>query len=335
MTFVVSFNHSLIAHECAHQWFGDHVTCGSWQDIWLNEGFATYFEGLTEERFFPSTWYAWKQAKIAHITSLPDGSVLCDDTTTVNRVFNSRLTYDKGSYLLHMLRWKLGDSAFFSGLKNYQSDPVLAGAYAKTPDLKAHLESASGQNLTNFFNQWYYNQGYPSYQVNYSQTGSAVSVTANQTQSDASVSFFEMPIPIKFIGLTQDTTIVFDHSFSGQNFSAVVNFPILSAEFDPELWILSANNTITGITNYTFDDQINVFPNPAAENISLRFQLRNQADLNIELTDVTGRKVIDRTESIPSGSSSKTESLAQLASGVYLLKITGTDVHYLQKIVKK
>ena len=190
MTFVVSFNHSLIAHECAHQWFGDHVTCGSWQDIWLNEGFATYFEGLTEERFFPSTWQAWKQDKITGITSHPDGSVLCDDTTSVNRIFDSRLSYDKGSYLLHMLKWKLGDSTFFKGLKDYLNDPFLAGGYAKTPDLKAHLESASGQSLTNFFNEWYYNQGYPSYQINYSQFGNAVTIIANQTQSDPSVSFF-------------------------------------------------------------------------------------------------------------------------------------------------
>ena len=336
MSFVVSFNHSLIAHECAHQWFGDHVTCGSWQDIWLNEGFATYFEGLTEERYFPAVWYAWKLDKITSVTSLPDGSVLCDDTTSVGRIFNGRLTYNKGSYLLHMLRWKMGDAAFFLGIKNYLNDPTLAANYAKTPDFKAHMESVSGLNLTSFFNEWYYNQGFPSYQINYSQIGTAVNITASQTQSHPSVSFYEMPIPIKFIGmLGQDTTIVFDHTFSGQTFSATVNFPILSAQFDPELWIMSANNTSTGITNYEFNDEINIFPNPTNENITLYFLLKNQEDLKIELIDITGKKIINTIETFSSGTSTKLINLEVFANGIYALKITGRDINFTQKVIKK
>ena len=199
MSYVVNFGHELIAHECAHQWFGDRVTCGSWQDIWLNEGFATYFEGLTEERLFPSTWMSWKQNKISSVTASPNGSVLCSDTTSVNRIFDGRLSYNKGSYLLHMLRWKLGDSLFFKSLKNYLNDPLLAWNYAKTPNLKTHFENTSGQNLTSFFNEWYYNQGYPSYQLAWSQAGNAVTLTVNQTQSDPSVSFYDMPIPVQFM----------------------------------------------------------------------------------------------------------------------------------------
>jgi aminopeptidase N len=113
MTYLVSFDYSLMAHECAHQWFGDMVTCGSWEDIWLNEGFATYWQGMTVEHYDPSNWMGWKQSQRDYIISQPDGSVLCTDTTDVGRIFDGRLTYSKGAYLLHMLRWTVGDAAFF------------------------------------------------------------------------------------------------------------------------------------------------------------------------------------------------------------------------------
>ncbi len=245
MSFVNNFSQFLIAHECAHQWFGDKVTCGSWEDIWLNEGFATYMEGLTQQYQHPTQWYNWKLSKKNNIISSPGGSVLCDDTTSVNRIFNGRLSYNKGAYLLHMLRWKLGDTLFFQSLRNYLNDPVLAYSYAKTPDLKNHLESTGGQNLTGFFNQWYYKQGYPTYQVNWHRNGTNVIVQINQTQSHASVSFFEMPVPIKFSTSGFDTTLVFNHTFSGQVFTRTINFPASSAAFDPDLWLLSGNNTVT------------------------------------------------------------------------------------------
>jgi aminopeptidase N len=336
MSFVVSFNHSLIAHECAHQWFGDHVTCGSWEDIWLNEGFATYFEGLTEERYFPSTWQAWKQGKINNITSSPAGSVLCDDTTSVSRIFSGRLTYDKGSYLLHMLRWELGDNIFFQAIKNYLNAPGIADNYAKTPDFKAHLEAASGQNLTTFFDQWYYKQGFPSYQVLWGQTGSAVNVTINQTQSDASVSFFEMPVPIKFIGATQDTTVVFNHTFSGQSFAATIGFPVVSVQFDPKLWILSANNTVTGIADLKLTtDNILVYPNPISNSISVMLNLKEKADITFEIFDITGRKISSETQNINVGSSVKTIDSNKLSNGSYEIKITGNDIHFSQKLIKQ
>lgn len=321
MTFLVNFGFSLMAHECAHQWFGDYITCGSWQDIWLNEGFATYFEGLTQERFYPGNWMSWKANKIGSITSAPDGSVLCDDTTSVNRIFSGQLSYDKGSYLLHMLRWKMGDSLFFLSIKDYLNDPLLSGKYAHTTDLISHLETTSGQNLTNFFNQWYYNQGYPSYHLYWGQTGNSVTLKVDQTTSHSSVAFFEMPIPVKFVGQSKDTTIVFDHHSSGQQFTATVNFPIVSVQFDPELWILSANNTITGISEYpSADDQVMLYPNPA-KNLLNVLSLNNANTVEfIEITDVTGRSVYksDKYKGIQKVISI---DISQLKKGSYFIKI--------------
>jgi hypothetical protein len=336
MSFVVHFGHALIAHECAHQWFGDHVTCGSWQDIWLNEGFATYFEGLTEERYFPSEWMGWKINKIDRITSQPGGSVLCDDTTSVNRIFDGRLSYEKGAYLLHMLRWKLGDHLFFLALKNYLNDPALADNYAKTPNLKAHFEAVSGQDLTGFFNDWYYNQGYPSYQVLIKQNGNAVDVTVDQTQSHPSVSFFEMPVPIKFIGASKDTTIVFNNVFSGQVFSAAIDFPVISAVFDPERWILSNHDTVTiGIQeNVLLHNEIFAYPNPAFNNVSISLNLKVKTELTYEIFDITGRKVYSFREFTDQGKTIKSIDTHNLSAGVYELKISGNEIIYSRKIIK-
>lgn len=270
MTFIVSYDYGLLAHECAHQWFGDYITCGSWQDIWLNEGFATYFEGLTRERYFaPATWYAWKAGKIQGIVSQPGGSVSVSDTTSVGRIFSSRLSYSKGAYLLHMLRWKLGSNTFFNGLKSYLADPKLAYGYAYTADLQHHLETVSGQSLQTFFDQWFYGEGYPTYQVNVSQNVGNQVGSIFQTTSHPSVSFFEMPVPIRFSGQGQDTVLVFDHTFSGQQFTINLPFKIESVTVDPDLWLISANNN-TVVSTYDLLDPaiaLDVFPNPVADQL--------------------------------------------------------------------
>ena len=322
MTFLVNFGFALMAHECAHQWFGDYVTCGSWQDIWLNEGFATYFEGLTQERFFPDAWMGWKADNINDITSSPDGSVLCDDTTSVNRIFSGRLSYAKGGYLLHMLRWKLGDSLFFQSMKDYLNDPLLAGGYAHTPEFISHLETTSGQSLTSFFNEWYTNQGYPSYHLFWGQSGNTVTLKVDQTTSHSSVPFFEMPIPVKFIGQNTDTTLVFDHQYSGQVFSPTINFPIVSVQFDPELWIISANNTVTGISEYSsIDNQIMVYPNPAKDVLNI-LSLNNANTVeSIEITDVSGKSVL-KTGEYKGIQKAITVNTDQLKKGTYFIKIT-------------
>ena len=114
--------------------------------------------------------------------------------------------------------------------------------YAKTPDLIVHLENTSGMNLTNFFNQWYYNQGYPTFQVQWFRTGNNLVVKIDQTQSHAFVTFIEMPVQVRFQVAGFDTALIFNHSFSCEVFNATINFTATSVRFDPELWILSKNN---------------------------------------------------------------------------------------------
>ncbi len=296
VSFMGSFSRGLIAHELAHQWFGDKITCGSWKDIWLNEGFATYLSGLVIEDFDGnSSFTAWKQQRVISITSQTGGAVyLADqDTTSVNRIFNGRLSYDKGSMVLHMLRKKVGDANFYQGAKNYLSDTNLAFNYAKTPDYVTKMEAVSGQDLTEFFNDWLYNQGYPSYSVQWQQINATqVRIQLDQTQSHSSVSFFEAPVPLRLIGTNNETLdVVLNNTSNGEIFLEPVTFNVNEIQFDPEYDLISRNNTIVlGVDEPNLDLTFLIYPNPAQSD----FYIQNPSTLSIssiQIFDVLGRMV--------------------------------------------
>jgi aminopeptidase N len=330
MTFMGGWGYELMAHELAHQWFGDAVTCGSWEDIWLNEGFATYMAGLCYENLKPQYWRPYKEGRIQNIVSQPGGSVFCTDTTNEGRIFSGRLSYAKGAMVLNTLRWVIGDSAFFAACRNYLEDPGLAYGFAKTPMLQTHMETASGRNLDWFFDDWYYGEGYPSYFISWSQAlNLELTVSLFQTQSHPSVSFFELPVPIRFSGAGQDTTIIFDHSFAGQSFSAWPGFAVDSLTFDPDLWIISANNqTLAGLEDAIPAAEVKVYPNPAGEYV--RVEIGRAGTFMVELMDLTGRTLrsVELRNSVEA-------DVKNLPSGIYLLMIRDAEnrARYSQKVV--
>lgn len=322
MSFVVHYDWGLLAHELAHQWFGDMVTCGSWEDIWLNEGFATFLEGLTRQRFNQTAqWQSWRASKINQICGQPGGSVMVDDTTSVGRIFSGRLSYNKGSYLLHMLRWKLGDDIFFQGVREYLQDRAFN--YATTPSLIAHLEAAAGQDLTEFFNDWYYGQGFPSYQINWDNADNTIVLEVSQITSHPSVSFFEMPLPVFVTGANGQTAMLrLDHTSNGQVFTADLPFKPVSVTFDPDLWLLSNNNIVqktelTGTHQPLSALDIQLSPNPATATAQLTLNATVGQKLNWKILNADGRIVqsgiiTDRVTSIP---------VEHLPSGTYQVAI--------------
>jgi aminopeptidase N len=323
-SFMGSFGHELMAHELAHQWFGNKITCGSWEDIWLNEGFATYLSGLTYEHMFGGVWWmTFKRVRIASVTSKPDGSVWCDDTTSVNRIFSSRLSYAKGAMILHQLRWVIGDDAFFSAVNQYLADPDLAFRFARTVDLKNHFEAVSRQDLTWYFNDWYTGQGFPSYQAEWEQAGETVNITLKQTQSHPGVDFFELPVPVKLKNALHDTLIRLDHTFSGETFTLVIPFQVDSLLLDPDLWLISAGNSVIGsIDDGTAEPWVTVMPNPAQDILTIAFT-RIFDNIEITLLDASGNVVFKRTENRPHRIPIDVQGLAP---GVYLLEfVTKTD----------
>lgn len=295
MSSMGGFSYSLQAHELAHQWFGDKVTCGSWEDIWLNEGFATYLTGLTNEFLIgEDAWTAWKENAVDYVTSQPGGSVWVDDTTSVNRIFHGRLSYNKGAYLLHMLRWQLGDEDFFQAVQNYLDDPQLAYSYALTEDLQSHLEAQSGQNLHEFFNDWFFGEGYPSYYIEWAVQGQMFQMQIYQATSHASVDFFEMPLPVKVSGQGQDSLLRIDHTYDGQSFFAEFPFVVTKVEVDPDLWIVSKNNSTqqvvyNGLNEPTLEESILMAPNPAHDVVKLSSTRPSLALSKVEVYQVDGR----------------------------------------------
>jgi len=274
VSFMGSFNRGLIAHELAHQWFGNKITCGSWKDIWLNEGFATYLSGLVvEELDGDASFKTWRQQKVNNITSQLDGAVyLTDqDTTSVNRIFSSRLSYNKGSMVLHMLRKKLGDTDFYQGLQDYLDTPGLAYDYAKTQDFNDVMELSIGENLDEFFNDWIYNQGYPSYNVNWNQNGNQLQLTISQTQSHNSVSFFEAGVPLRIVGTLGETLdVVLNNTTNNEEFIENVNFTIQDVLFDPDYHLISKNSTVTLRTDeFDFNTDLILYPSPTTSTINI------------------------------------------------------------------
>lgn len=209
---------SVIAHELAHQWWGAAVTCGSWRDIWVNEGFARYSEILyLEGKTDPSiTITASAQRRAYKTTSFNYNAkpIYQADTSTMTVIFSpSQYIYERGAMFISMLRKTVGDAKFFQALKNYQTDPTLQHGNAFTDDVKRHMEAISGLDLTEMFTDWVYKTGHASYtNARWNNSGTEVVIMLPQTTVTSNISHFDMPVVLRFNKTTapvRDTTMVF------------------------------------------------------------------------------------------------------------------------------
>ena len=332
MSSMGGWSRSLIAHELAHQWFGDKITCGTWRDIWLNEGFAEYLAGLVVESLDgPASFISWKTTKINNITTASNGALYLTEAEALNvsRIFSSRITYNKGSMVVHMLRWKMGDANFYQAVRNYLNDSNLAFGYAITADLKAHLEAVHGASLSEFFNDWVYMQGYPTYTITAQNWGAGqAKITVSQTQSDPSVTYFEMPLEIRLSGAggaTQD--VIVNHTANGQQFIVSVPFVVTGVTFDPNKHIISKNNIVTlGTESFEWSATVSVYPNPT--NDVLHVMMPSSLQLNkIEIYNTLGQ--------LEGEKSTADFSIADLAFGVHWLKISTSEGIIYKNFIKK
>lgn len=336
MSFMANYSHDIRAHELAHSWYGNKITLASWHDIFLNEGFATYATGLSYENMYDGFyWDIWKTNTRNAILAEPDGSVYVDDTTDVARIFNARLSYHKGAYLLHMLRWIIGNEGFFEALRNYTADPNLAFGFATFDDFRNHFENAAGKDLTDFFNSWYYGEGYPIYTIDVAQEANGdVGVTIHQEQSHPSVSFFQMPVPLTLFGDGMQKEVICNHSYNGETF-IIDNpgFALDSAKFDRQQWIAAQLNTLNlSVDHQNMASRFVIQPNPAIDQIEIICPANQMIEEVEVFTASVGKKMNIPAQKIQNKA---VLDITSLKAGVYIVKcFTGNGNFSSGKFVK-
>ena len=242
ITSIGIFTDGVIAHELTHQWFGDKITCRNWENIWLNEGFATYGEGLYYE--FSEDKSAYNSFLSYHInrSKAAVGSIYVEDVSSISEIFNGNRSYSKGAIVLHMLRGIVGDSVFFNILKNYLNDPFLAYRTATTEDFERVAEETSGLQLNYFFNQWIYGKNYPKYNLEWDFQQAADNMYDVNINIEQSVNtypqFFTMPVKIKISTSVGDTILSLFNDAQNQKSSFRISGKPTQLTFDPNNFIL-------------------------------------------------------------------------------------------------
>ena len=335
-----SSSQNLIVHELGHSWWGNLITCKTFNDIWLNEGFARYCQALWVEHINGKEAYFNFMNDYAYYG---DGTIYVENPSSNSQIFNSNLSYNKASWVLHMLRRKVGDDTFFEILKSYASNDTLAYNAASTADFQKISEDISDQNLELFFQQWIYEEGYPNYEMSWWHDGNATyKVKIDQIQSSG---LFSMPIDLNFSGsigpLLIDTTIVVENNSLNHLYEiSGLNFIVENVTLDPNNWILKeVSYTTNGIDNL-LPKNVNVqlaYPNPFNSNLKLSFYvhpvLGNQ-NISINVFNINGGLVESLTKKMfQSGFHNESWNAKGKPAGVYLIQLSTDNYVNTQKVI--
>jgi aminopeptidase N len=323
MTTVGVLEKKINTHELCHQWWGDYVGIASFADVWLSEGFATYGELIMLENFYPTETASLINAWHSSVLTAVGGSVWHTDTLNIARIYNSRLTYKKGGAIIHTLRHIINnDSLFYASLRSFLNaygDSVAVGL-----DLKAHLEASIGIDLTSFFEQWYFGEGYPTIAARWNSIGNDVLVEINHTTSvPASVPSFSIPLELRFVRTGQTDTIVrVQISDNSDQFylSGLGTVTSLNA-IDPNNWIINKNGNIVqdptfiaSVNNLTTSDDLLIYPNPSTGEINISWDEEVSA---LRILDSRGQ-LVQQIEQI----TVNPMKISGLKSGMYIIEIT-------------
>ena len=318
----------ITVHELAHMWFGDMITCENWHHGWLNEGFATYSEALWAENIGGFNFY---RSYLSGLKYWGGGTLYLEDVSDPFGVFIT-IIYNKGAWLLHMLRGVVGDDIFFNILLAYTSDSRFRYNHASTSDFQEVCESVAGIDLDFFFDQWIYDEYYPMYNYAYTSNpvDSSVTLTIEQIQSQNNWrTVFEMPIELRFnfsYGSDSIITVWNDQQIEQYTFS--FNRQVVSIDFDPDEWILRQSFFVTEISEENIDNPVSEFnlnqnfPNPFNPITSIKYQFPELSFVTLKVYDVLGKEVaVLVNQEKPAGIYEITYNAEDLPSGVYFYRL--------------
>ncbi len=333
MTTLSSFSFGLVAHELGHMWFGDNVTCANWQDIWINEGFASYTEYVAEQNLrSQEAADNWMENAHQLAKERPQGSVYIpfEDAGSEYRIFDYRLSYKKGASIIHMIRFELdNDTVFFNVLKEFQAQ--YSGGVATGLDFKRVLEDVSGKDFTTYFDQWYFGKGFPYFTLGWKQLNDSLLITSIQSTSSNETPFFQMPLELKIEFAEKDTLIRIFQTEQVQDFKIKIDEYVSNIIVDPRKWSLFELNSISYIedipnTNIPYK----VFPNPASDKISLDFYGK-AANRKITILNLAGKEVMQLNSSGPI----VIVNIMELASGAYIIQVSEDNEIWNSKLLKE
>lgn len=243
---------AVTAHELAHQWWGDMITCATWSDVWLNEGFATFSEAIWAERKQGGTFADYQSAMIARKPMTTAGTVYVYSPTSVANVFSTTNVYRKGAWVLHMLRGVLGDAAFFQALLDYRA--AYAGGSATTAQFAAAVEQSAGRDLGWFFAEWVMNPGSPAWSFAWANRTVAganhLYLELDQTQTSQNV--FTMPVRVRVSTTAGVIEATVWNDERADQLVIPLPAPAFAVTIDPDQWILRGTPTARPYTTPFF-----------------------------------------------------------------------------------
>jgi aminopeptidase N len=339
----------LIAHEFAHQWFGDMITCGTWADVWLNEGFATWCEAFWIENSQGYSGYKtainqdaayYFQANPHFPISMPEWAL---HTPPLDTLFNGAIVYDKAACVLHQLRYILGDTLFLDVLQAYSADTNLKYKSAVTSDFMAEVNQVTGGNYDWYFNAWIYQVDHPVYQNTYSfeDIGSGDwNVNFLTTQIQTNGTFFPMLLNATVIFSDfSDTTIRFMNDYNIQQYTWTFHKQPALVRFDQSNEIvLKQGSTVVGIVdpsvrNEKFFLWQNI-PNPATNSSRIVYEISEPMPVKLEIMDITGKVIMVPVNGPkPQGKYFTDIDCTYLAPGLYYYRLTAGNSSVTKKMI--